>query len=453
MKKICLLAAMAASLHSFAAIPPTTYIQGVTDAKDPRTMYLFRAEDGAMAQVATVKTSAAGTFAFAIADPEEGFYYVSDNANVNNLSHRIYLKGASTIEMDIKGSKASVRGGSKENQALAAWQNVYDDIAIPSWSGIQYRGTYEDFFPVFESFIPKFEAYRKSMKSSGNKRFDELMHYLVVNDVDAAAVNFLFMPRTKHPKQEDYPAYYRQIVQPGKYADTRVLQLGDGLRRMNAYAMYRLMGTGVKPGKDDMMKGLENDTLKGFFLVNGLGGYRDQSTLIEAMKPYQHLLVTDSLKARYKRAEMGLASFAKGAKSFNFSYPDINGKTVTMESLKGKVVLIDTWATWCGPCKAEIPHLKKLEEELHGNTDIQIVSISVDVEKDKQKWEDFVKKEQLGGIQLFAGGWKEFTDYYRITGIPRFLVFDKQGAIVTVDAPRPSTPELKQLLLATANAK
>lgn len=440
---------MMASLQGIAAVLPTAGIQGTTDAKGLKIMYLFRADNGSLEQIATAKTMAGGAFAFAVANPKEGFYYVSDNNNVNTLNHRVYVKGNATIEMDIRGSKASVRGGSKENQLLSAWQAVYDDIAIPSWSGVQYRGTFEDFFPVFESFLPKWETFRRNMKSSGNEKFDELMRFVMVNDVDAAAINFLFMPRTKHPKKDQYPAYYRRIVEEGKYTDTRILALGDGIRRMKGYAMYSVMAKEARPNKEDMMKALANDTLKGVYLVSDLGSYRDQAALIEGMKPFQHLLVTDSLKAQYERAVMALTSFAKGAKSFNFSYTDINGKTVSLASLKGKVVLVDMWATWCGPCKEQIPHLKKLEEQVKG-TDIVIVSISVDKDADKQKWEAFVKEKELGGVQLFAGSNKDMMEYYKITGIPRFLVFDKEGKIATVDAPRPSTPELKPLLMGLA---
>jgi thiol-disulfide isomerase/thioredoxin len=123
-----------------------------------------------------------------------------------------------------------------------------------------------------------------------------------------------------------------------------------------------------------------------------------------------------------------------------------------MNDLKGKVVLVDVWATWCGPCRAEIPHLKKLEEELK-DKNIEFVSISVDEEKDRSKWKNMIEKEQLGGTQLFASGWSEIAKYYNITGIPRFMVFDQQGKIVSVNSPRPSQPELKQLLETTLEEK
>ena len=91
-------------------------------------------------------------------------------------------------------------------------------------------------------------------------------------------------------------------------------------------------------------------------------------------------------------------------------HPNSDGKKVSMNDLRGKIVLVDVWATWCGPCKAEIPHLKKLEEEFKG-LDVAFVSVSVDKKQDLEKWLHFTRKEQLGGIQLSAADDKSFEDF------------------------------------------
>lgn len=124
-----------------------------------------------------------------------------------------------------------------------------------------------------------------------------------------------------------------------------------------------------------------------------------------------------------------------GDKCIDFSFTDINGKTVTLKSLKGDYVLVDVWATWCSPCRGEIPFLKKLEEKMHGKK-IQFVSLSVD--QDKAAWEKMVKDEKLGGVQLHSAGDKTFMDAFGISGIPRFILLDKSGKIVKAKMIRPS---------------
>ena len=146
----------------------------------------------------------------------------------------------------------------------------------------------------------------------------------------------------------------------------------------------------------------------------------------------------------------------KGAVSPTFEkYENYKGGTTSLSDLKGKYVYVDVWATWCGPCKAEIPHLKKVEAD-YRDKNIAFVSISIDDdrshkgswEKANEDWRAMVKDKELGGIQLFAPkGWNsQFITDYRINGIPRFILIDPDGKIVTPDAPRPSNPKLREML-------
>ena len=164
------------------------------------------------------------------------------------------------------------------------------------------------------------------------------------------------------------------------------------------------------------------------------------------MEPVQQYLLTDLQKKAYsEKLKSTDTTLLKGKPGLNFSLPAVDGKIVSMKDLQGKIVLVDVWATWCVPCRAQIPHLKKLEEEFKG-TDIAFVSISVDDSLSVEKWKNMIVKESLGGIQLIASGKNDFTKFYKIEGIPRFMIFDREGKIVNVDAPRPSEKELKILL-------
>ncbi|MFH7003527.1 TlpA family protein disulfide reductase [Flavobacterium bizetiae] len=147
----------------------------------------------------------------------------------------------------------------------------------------------------------------------------------------------------------------------------------------------------------------------------------------------------------YERASK--ANRLNGKPSPDFDYDNHKGGKTKLSDLKGKYIYIDLWATWCAPCRAEIPYLQKIEEKYHGKN-IEFVSISIDKVKDNEKWKKFVTDKNLGGIQLFADkDWEsEFVTSYGVTGIPRFIIVDPKGNVLSADAARPSSPELQTQL-------
>lgn len=163
----------------------------------------------------------------------------------------------------------------------------------------------------------------------------------------------------------------------------------------------------------------------------------------DALIDFYHKNVKDTkLTERFDKLCSQWALIKTGNPSPSFSCPDINGKMVSLADLKGKYVYIDVWATWCGPCRGELPSLKKLEEDYAGKG-IAFVSLSCD--KDKAAWEKMVKSGDMKGIQLHMGPQDEFMNQYMINGIPRFILLDKEGKIIKADAPRPSDPEIRVL--------
>ena len=149
-----------------------------------------------------------------------------------------------------------------------------------------------------------------------------------------------------------------------------------------------------------------------------------------------------------KMAESAIeANKMKGKPSPSFNYENAKGGTTSLESLKGKYVYVDVWATWCGPCRQQIPFLKEVEAKYHGKN-IEFVSISIDALKDHDKWKKMVEDQKLGGIQLMAeNAWQSsFTTAYGIDSIPRFLLIDPKGNVVESNAKRPSDPKLQEQL-------
>jgi thiol-disulfide isomerase/thioredoxin len=150
----------------------------------------------------------------------------------------------------------------------------------------------------------------------------------------------------------------------------------------------------------------------------------------------------------YIKEKEDLRKELTGIQSPSFEgYENNKGGTSSLSDFKGKYVYVDVWATWCGPCKAEIPSLKKVEKAYEGKN-IEFLSISVDAIKDKEAWKTMIAEKEMGGVQLFAtNSWKsEFVTNYKINGIPRFILIGPDGTIISPDAPRPSDDKLIELL-------
>lgn len=110
-----------------------------------------------------------------------------------------------------------------------------------------------------------------------------------------------------------------------------------------------------------------------------------------------------------------------------FKLMSLDGKTFTLESLKGRVVLLDFWATWCGPCHQALPELKAIQKRFAKEA-FEIVSISVD--RDRRALEAFVKKNEMTWPQLFDEGSRVAHGAFGINDFPSYVLLDPEGIVV-----------------------
>ena len=129
----------------------------------------------------------------------------------------------------------------------------------------------------------------------------------------------------------------------------------------------------------------------------------------------------------------------------------IDGREVDLAQLRGKVVLVDFWATWCGPCIEELPNVKRVFSEYHSQG-FEIVGISLDRVGDRAKLEQFVAREEMTWPQYYEGkkhneGGNTVATRFAVTGIPAMLLIDRHGMIVSTNARGPKLEsEVKRLL-------
>jgi len=150
----------------------------------------------------------------------------------------------------------------------------------------------------------------------------------------------------------------------------------------------------------------------------------------------------DEVKDAAKKALKRIDSVGQ---PFEMAFAAIDGRQVDVQKMKGKVVLIDFWATWCGPCVAELPNVKKVYDKYHAKG-FEIVSISLD--KDKRALEHFIEENEMPWPQYFDGkGWgNKFSLENDISAIPSMFLVDKKGVLRDLSAREDLAEKVQKLL-------
>jgi thiol-disulfide isomerase/thioredoxin len=123
-----------------------------------------------------------------------------------------------------------------------------------------------------------------------------------------------------------------------------------------------------------------------------------------------------------KRPELACAKMAPA-----FSVTTLDGRHISMDSLSGKVVLIDFWATWCGPCREALPHLRQIAHKFEGQP---LVVLSISLDKDEGKWKEFVAANGMTWMQYRDGSFRgPVSRLFGVTAIPATFSIDADGVI------------------------
>jgi thiol-disulfide isomerase/thioredoxin len=130
-------------------------------------------------------------------------------------------------------------------------------------------------------------------------------------------------------------------------------------------------------------------------------------------------------KSPAKSAAVSASKAVEGAAAPDFTVKDLVGKDVTLSALKGSVVLVNFWATWCPPCKEEIPSMIKLNKAMAGKA-FRMLAISID-EGGKEAVDNFFKGSK--DLPCYLDAEAKTSQLYGTTGVPETFIVDKQGII------------------------
>lgn len=121
-------------------------------------------------------------------------------------------------------------------------------------------------------------------------------------------------------------------------------------------------------------------------------------------------------------------AYMQSRKAPNFSFVDVAGKQHSLASLKGKVILVDQWATWCGPCKKEIPAFAELQKK---HTD-KVVILGISYDDDQSTLDNFLRKDQMGqkiNYPIVFGSNLKQQPFGHPEALPTLFIIDKKGTI------------------------
>ncbi len=308
----------------------------------------------------------------------------------------------------------------------------------------------EDFITESKAVLQKELDFLAANKASVPESFTNYWKALLTNDL---YYDYLIYP-TMHEMYKTSGAQIKEIpAENYKVAMEIPVAFNDASISAPTYRnvvgtiyFIRLNAAGITDGKilKDSVAKLANKNMplqtREFFFAETLSRRIKESSLADVEQDFASFK-KDYPKSIYlptlDKAVSLKKKLSKGQPAIDFSFTTLDGKQMKLSDLKGKVVYIDFWASWCGPCKRELPYAKKVEEHFK---DKDVVFLNVSIDDDQEAWKKAIETYKIEGIHTCEpGGWKSrIAAMYGVNSVPSYFLIDKKGKFVAETTPRPS---------------
>ncbi len=208
------------------------------------------------------------------------------------------------------------------------------------------------------------------------------------------------------------------------------MDLGEGEK---AAPLLRSRYDSMDKGAGANLQELIGGVIQPLFQIYGQTGQKDEARkFIEQAKADLSSHPQGAQIAQFFDGLVGQLAMPGVGDTMDISFTSLKGEEVDLSKMKGKVVLVDFWATWCGPCVAELPHVKDAYSKFH-DKGFEIIGISLDQEK--AALEGFIEQRDMPWPQYFDGkGWEnELSNQFGIRSIPATFLVGKDGKIVATN--------------------
>ena len=426
-------------------------ISGITDNYQGLSLYSFRKGDVNLLHKIEIDSVTKG-FQQLVQLPYEGIYLLGRD---EQALHPIYLKSGGNVELQLMKNRLSLSGESgQENLALFQWEKSVEDVKIHAFMHNylpgEYSVEYTEFFKELETAAIVRDNLLKELENK-NDGFYLLLKQKIKADLDFYALSYLKNAKYQIPDSVELPKYYQGLDLKNNFLNPNILNLPNAGAMLEIYVWYQNRDNeqsvdGLFPYAMELLKEKELQQEYLLSLASHFKFYDELQRLLDEVGNRffegDYINRLDQIKEKLSWSTPGLI-----APDFEAMRPD--STWVKLSDFKGKVVVVDVWATWCEPCKRMTPLYHQLAEEMK-QENVVFLNVCVGTWVEVDLWRKMSENYQIEENTSFVNGWKsDFVKKYQISGVPRYMIFDKEGRIVSVKAPNPTTPRLKEMIVKT----